>query len=275
MNSYVFCLSILEIKNILSRFYNLEEIYNKIENLSEKEELALFSWRRKELVKPTKEETSILNLFNKNIEEMLCGSLLKIISYYNKEDIKVWFYPSSAKNFKNDKFYSVLPDLNKLKSLTIDPNDKKLSSLNNITYLLLLKPFLIDLEGTWTKQTALSQFGFYEPYYVDNFDYTFEKIVDVISTYSKEEKLIINEILAKGLSDEPGSEHLFWDLYKKFDKVSYENRINRVLGMFEEDNCGDKKNSLLNNLSKQDQHVINLKNHLGRTERIRDVPRPE
>jgi len=167
-----------------------------------------------------------------------------------------------------------LPDLNNLKSLNPNPNDKKFSSRNNVTYLLLLKPIMIDLDGTWNKEMALSQFGFYEPHYVKFYDYQFEKTVDIISTYSKEEKLIINEILAKGLSDELGSKRIFWDLYKKFKKVHYKDRINRVLGMFEEDNNGNKENILLNNLSKQDEHVIQLKKHLKRYEELKDLPKP-
>ena len=100
---------------------------------------------------------------------------------------------------------------------------------------------MIDSSSKLTKEDALSRFGFYKPNYIYNFDLTFETTVDIISTYSKEEKLIINEILAKSLSDEPGSKEIFWDLYKKFEKVSYKQRINRVLGMFEEDNFGNKK----------------------------------
>ena len=274
LNSYVFCLSPLEIKNILSRFYNIKEIYNKIENLSEKEEIALFSWRQKELIKPNKEDANILNLFDNEIEEVLCGSLLRIISSYNKKEIKIWFYPSTTEEFENNKFDHNLPDLNNLKSINPNPNDKRFSSENNTTYLLLLKPFMIDLEGTWNKQMALSQFGFYEPNYVYDFDDTFENTVDIISTYSKEEKLIINEILAKGLSDEPGSKQIFWDLTKKFKKVNYKDRINRVLGMFEDDNYGNKENISLNNLSKQDGHVIQIKKYLKRSEELKDLTKP-
>ena len=106
-----------------------------------------------------------------------------------------------------------MPEIKNFKFKSIDKNDRH--AVFYFTSPLLFKPFMVDEEGKWRKNDVLYKFGFYEPYYVDNFDLKFENSVDIISTYSDDERAILYEILAKGLSDEPGSLQVFWEFYKK------------------------------------------------------------
>ena len=168
-----------------------------------------------------------------------------------------------------------MPEIKNFKFKSIDKNDRK--SVFDFTYPLLFKPFIvdeeklfIDEEGKWTKNDALYKFGFYEPYYVDNFDLKFENSVDIISTYSDEERAILNEILAKGLSDEPGSLQVFWEFYKKISKVQYKDRINNILGVF----ADSSEYRTFENLSEQDQQVLKLKREIRVVEKLTDILKP-
>jgi len=276
LNSWVFSISSQEIKEILSIYYDLDNILIKIKDLSFGEERALASWRERKYERPTKEDIKVFEIFDKDFEQLLLGYLLKVLSYYDDKDVKIWFYPATPENFASMfKHLPAVPEIKNFKLKSIDKNDRK--SVFDFTYPLLFKPFIvdeeklfIDEEGKWTKNDALYKFGFYEPYYVDNFDLKFENSVDIISTYSDDERAILYEILAKGLSDEPGSLQVFWEFYKKISKVQYKDRINNILGVF----ADTKRDRAFENLSQQDQQVLKLKRELESIDLLNDLPRP-
>ncbi len=151
--------------------------------------------------------------------------------------------------------------------------DKSIA-VDKATYPLLYKPFMIDIEGVSTKENALKDFGFKQHHNIYNYDLKFENCIDIISTYSEEEKMILIEILSKSLSDEPGSQKVFWEFYKKISEISYTNRINKVLGVLEKDTIGNSSRYPYENLSEQDQHIIHVKNYIKMTESFIDLPEP-
>ena len=161
-----------------------------------------------------------------------------------------------------------MPEIKNFKFKSIDKNDRH--AVFYFTSPLLFKPFMVDEEGKWRKNDVLYKFGFYEPYYVDNFDLKFENSVDIISTYSDDERAILYEILAKGLSDEPGSLQVFWEFYKKISKVQYKDRINNILGVF----ADSSEYRTFENLSEQDQQVLKLKREIRVVEKLTDILKP-
>ena len=96
--------------------------------------------------------------------------------------------------------------------------------------------------------------------------------MDIISTYSQEENFILKGILAKGLSDEPGSKEIFWEFYKRIKKVRYNDRINRVLGVLEEDVFSTK--NLFEDLSDEQERVLQIKRHIDMTESFMYLAKP-
>lgn len=271
LKSWVFSISPKEIKDILSHNHDLAAIEEKIKNLNEEEERALFLWREDNLEIPTKEESKILMLFNKNYVDLMIGSLLKKISYYDEEKVRIWFYPAIPEEFAND--FSCFPRLPELDNFNLLKRASFLA-IDNATYPLLFKPFMIDSEGVSTKENALESFGFKKYYDIYDYDLEFEKSIDIISTYSEEQKAILIEILSKGLSDEPGSQKIFWEFYKKISNISYTNRINIVLGVLEKDTKVNSSRYRYENLSEEDQIVMMLKHHVKSIDRFLNYPEP-
>ena len=94
--------------------------------------------------------------------------------------------------------------------------------------------FSIDKYGIWNEDRALKEGEFENnPETIENFDASFERVIDIISTYPEEEKNILMGILAKGLSDESGSLQIFGTFYKKMESVHYKSRLTSVLGIVE------------------------------------------
>ena len=210
-------------------------------------------------------------LFNKNIVHLLIESLLKRLSYHDEEKVKIWFYPLETDEFPNYfSNFPPLPELNNFESIG-DLKDS-IMDVNKATYPLLSKPFLIDANGELTKERALNKFGFGTPYPIRDYDLEFEKSMDIISTYSDDEKSILIEILSKGLSDEPGSQEIFWEFYKKIRNISYTNRINTVLGVLEKDTEVNSSGDRYEDLSEEDQEVMMLKHHIKMLDRFLNLP---
>jgi len=92
----------------------------------------------------------------------------------------------------------------------------------------------VDFNEENNKEIVLLNGGFFpHSKEIDDPDLSFEHTIDIISTYSKENREILLEILAKGLSNEPGSVEVFGEFYYKIEKVNYVNRIKSVFGMFD------------------------------------------
>jgi len=234
--------------------------------------LSLISWRERNLEKPTDSDFDVFNIFNRNVEELLVASLLSTLSCFEKyENFKVWFYPVTPEKFNKMKFYPFrLHVLKNFEPKQHNPNTKY-SLINDVTYPLLLKPLMVDISGEWSKEDALKYFGFFKPSCVDNFDLEFENSVDIISTYSNEENIILKGILAKGLSDEPGSKAIFWDFYKRIKNIDYNDRINRVLGVLEEDVFPMKDQ--FEDLSDEQVRTLEIKRIIDDLEFVMDLQR--
>lgn len=271
LNSWVFSMSSKEIKDILAKYYDINKIYNQINKLNKEELLSLISWRKKNLEKPVDSDFEVYKIFNKNIEELLVASLLSTLSAFEEyENFRVWFYPVTSEKFNKMKFYRYR--LHVFKNFeSVEPNTKY-SPINDVTYPLLLKPLMVDTSGEWAKEEALQYSGFYKPSCVDNFNLEFENSVDIISTYSKEENIILKGILAKGLSDEPGSKAIFWDFYKRIKNINYNDRINRVLGVLEEDLFPMKDQ--FQDLSYEQVRTLEIKRFIEDMDFFMDLSRP-
>lgn len=153
------------------------------------------------------------------IENM--ASILILLNKYEEEKyVKVWLYPMYPFQFHNiwTDFKEHL--MKKDKNVTID-------TLLDSTYALQ-----VDKHGFWDKKEAL-KFGGYENYSekLKTPNKAFEHVMDIIFTYSDEERKILIRILAKGLSDEPDSLRVFAEFYKKINAVNYPKRLNKVLGI--------------------------------------------
>jgi hypothetical protein len=154
------------------------------------------------------------------------SSILILLDKYKKENnVKVWLYPMYP-----FQFYNIWKDL--LYDLSIE-------RYQNLYIETILDPsytLKVDKYGYWDKKLALKNGG-YENYSekLKTPNKAFEHTIDIISTYSDEERRILMGILAKGLSDEPESLQVFAELYKKINAVNYPKRLNNVLGIVSND----------------------------------------
>lgn len=186
------------------------------------------------------------------------GVLISLLPFYEayrceghinvKNDTKIWFYPISPQEFQNIWYKVPTPQ-----DLRIPPeeahNGKKTTFKGFFTEMILTKPFKMDLSGVLDKTSALCLAGFPTPTrkYGDNSpfqykcfprhrkfptsDFAFKYIIDIISTYSNDDKEVLWGILAKALSDETGALQVFIEFYNRIENVHYGNRLNSVLGI--------------------------------------------
>lgn len=159
-----------------------------------------------------------------DLEELIknMSSILILLDRYKEQKpAKVWLYPMYQfqfydiwRNLIHDSFIKIYKDL------TID-------TLIDSSYTLK-----VDRHGYWDKEWALKEGG-YKDYSktLKSPNKAFEHTIDIIFTYPDEEKKILMNILAKGLSDEPDSLQVFAEFYKKINAVNYPKRLNNVLGI--------------------------------------------
>jgi hypothetical protein len=156
-----------------------------------------------------------------DVEEMvkeMVRILILLNKYEKRKRCKVWIYPVYKFEF-NDIWY----------------NMDEISTHRLLTTMIFIEPTYhleVDEYGFWNEERALNNGGFENPYKkIENHDSQFEQMVDIISTYPDEERIILISILAKSLSNEPGSIQVFAEFYKKMNSVSYPERLNNVLGI--------------------------------------------
>lgn len=240
LKTWIFYATPKQIKNFLKTAYDVDEIENKLKNLDDKEE-ALFSFiRKKKGEKVTEAEKTVFELFHSSYRDLRLPALLKTLSKYpDEENVRIWFYPFLPEDFKKiNTLFPNLPDSTEFdpKPQPDTPNDKRIITLDTALELFISCHYEVDFRGEWDKEQALlyARFG-YPPMKTIFPDKQFEKVVDIMSTYPKEDRDILIEVLAKALSDEIGSKSVFWTFFQKVRFIDYDKRLTKVLGVISEE----------------------------------------
>lgn len=152
------------------------------------------------------------------VEEMIkdMARILIFIDRYERKWSKIWIYPVYTFQFNNIWF------------------DMPKKTYKLLDTMLFIEGYNLEIDeyGFWNEDLALSHAGYKKPTTEiknQNYDKHFEHMIDIISTYPDEQKRILLGILAKGLSDEPGSIQIFGEFFKKISSIDYPERLNNIL----------------------------------------------
>lgn len=154
------------------------------------------------------------------VEEIIkdMSLILILINKYERKWSKIWIYPVYPFHF-NDIWFEM---------------PYKTGQMLTTDFFINARNLKLDEFGIWDKESALKYEGYKKPEKIKDYDFHFEQIIDIISTYPEEQKTILMGILAKGLSDEPGSIQVFAEFFEKVSSVRYPSRLNNVLGIISE-----------------------------------------
>lgn len=251
-----------DIRAVLSKSININELENKINSLESDEKNQLNEWysfeERLEYSNETEKSKLKLNnyfydkmsnsklfkelqqLLKDNINDPdstveffleqpvgvshLYGLLNLLQQYEDQKNVKFWTFPIGPKDFEN--IWSMGSELIQDGTPTKDYFFQNSMSI-------IFNSYNIDVSGSLDVDKVLDSAGFQNHYKEDNFGEFFEYTIDILSTYPKSDKEILFGILAKCLSDEIGSLETFHDFYVKIQKVTYGSRLSTVLKIFE------------------------------------------
>jgi hypothetical protein len=226
--SRVFSASPDEIWEMVSGNENLKDIYDIYDDLNdeEKKKLLYFGkddyWvlRNKDLFSKFEKKGKPLHTgFRCSV-----GALFSLIAKYNGENVKIWFYPLSPERFNsNMELYPTETE----KLIEIYSREDLQDDYFNLYFFNI-----VDKKGEWNKHDAIYK-NEYKPFGTFRSpDTAFEYAIDIIFSYPEDQKRAIMEILAKALSDEPGSLQLFMEFYRSIETVNYRDRLLKIFGVF-------------------------------------------
>ncbi len=240
LKTWIFHATPQQITNFLGTTYDLKNIENKLNNMNFEQKQALYSVKNlKKGQKPNEMEKYIFTLFNNRLkDEYHVALLLEHLSRYSdKENMRLWFYPCTPEEYDNLLTeHNYLPDAllpDEVGPKLDTPQEERTFPLNGTIDIMLYNYYQVDVDGIWSKDLALSFAGFYPTHrtFGDNLDLAFEYTMDIMSLYTENDQKIFNNILAKSLSDEPGSLQVLSKFWKKMEKISYDNRLTQILGI--------------------------------------------
>jgi hypothetical protein len=246
---WTLCYSPTEIKNKLSGYEYYDEINNLILNLNEKEIDTFFEsfYLVKSKVNATSPYPNVDELIElqedvikkkhksdgfSSIDEMKKYKenfnnivlLLTLANKWESHEENIFFIPIQL-----DEFNNVFFDINnKISSYDLSYGKK----INPViaTWIVEKVPSFID------RESILHCKGYSETFHnIPDSNIVFEGIVDIIYTYPNEEQKILFNILAKGLSDEPGSIEIFAEFFEKMNSINYPERLDNILGIVSKD----------------------------------------